>query len=84
MGSFKPSKASSTRAKPSPKIPSATHFLSMTLTFDISRAVEPKAAILEEGKSVMKLMVGLIQYNDMYDVMVGLKQVKPLLLDILC
>lgn len=38
--------------------------------------MEPKAAILEEGKSVMKLMVGLIQYNDMYDVMVGLKQVR--------
>lgn len=24
----------------------------------------------------MKLMVGLIQYNDLYDVMVGLKQVR--------
>jgi len=38
--------------------------------------VEPKAAILEEGKAIMKLMVGLIQYNDMYEVMVALKQVR--------
>lgn len=35
----------------------------------------PKAAILDEGKDLMKWMVSLLQFNDLYDVMVALKQV---------